>query len=293
MDIEAVLDDRAIIGESPTWSPAERALYWIDVKEPALHRYDPERQSRRSWRVTSDVGAFALLHGDAALVALRYGIHRLDLATGALKLLAPPPFDPGLFRFNEGQCDSKGRFWVGVMFDPVDGSPPTQRGALHSFTLDGGLRRENDEAELHNGMALSADGRRFFLSHSNSGLLYTFDFDPGRGLLGSRKLFARVPPETGLPDGAAVDADGGYWCALHGGSRLLRFDPCGQLDREIVLPVSQPTMCAFAGDDLDILYVTSASDGLKPEQINAQPLAGRLLRLRPGVRGIARPCEVA
>lgn len=293
MDIEAVLDDRAIIGESPTWSPSERALYWIDIKEPALHRYDPESQSHQSWQLTSDVGAFALLDGDAALVALRYGIHRLDLATGALKLLAPPPFDPRLFRFNEGQCDDKGRFWVGVMFDPIDGSPPAQRGALHSFTLDEGLRRENDEAELHNGMALSADGRRFFLSHSNSGLIYAFDFVPGMGVLGSRKLFARVPAESGLPDGAAVDAEGGYWCALHGGSRLLRYDPYGRLDREIMLPVSQPTMCTFAGDNLDILYVTSASDGLKPEQINAQPLAGRLLRLRPGVRGIARPYEAS
>ena len=289
METEVALNAHAVIGESPTWSPAERALYWIDIKEPALHRYDPQSQASRSWPVTSDLGAFALLEGNAALLALRYGIHRLDLTTGALELLAPPPFDPKLFRFNEGHCDARGRFWVGVMFDPVNGSPPRQRAALHSFTLDGGLRRENDEAELHNGMALSADGRRFFLSHSNSGSVYAFDFDPQMGLLGSRSLFAQVPAEMGLPDGAAIDAEGGYWCAVHGGGRLRRYRSDGWLDREIMLPVSQPTMCAFAGDDLDILYVTSASDGLNADQMDAEPTAGALLRLRPGVKGIERP----
>lgn len=289
MDIEVALDAHAVIGESPTWSPDEGALYWIDIKQPALHRYEPRNGACRSWPVGSDIGAFALLRGDAALLALRYGIHRLDLATGALELLAPPPFDPKLFRFNEGQCDDSGRFWVGVMFDPTEGSPPSQRAPLHSFTLSGGLRREDDEADLHNGMALSADGRRFFLSHSNTGSIYDFDFDPRRGVLGSRKLFAQVPCALGLPDGAAIDAEGGYWCAVHGGGRLRRYRPDGRLDREIMLPVSQPTMCAFGGSNLDVLYVTSASAGLDAQQMRAEPLAGALLRLRPGEIGIARP----
>lgn len=291
MDVEVVLDAHATIGESPTWSAAERALYWIDIKEPALHRYDPGPGACRTWPVSGDIGAFALFEGeDAALVALRHGVHRLDLATGALRLLAPPPFDPRLFRFNEGQCDATGRFWVGVMFDPIGASPPPEQAALHSFTLSGGLRAEPDRAQLHNGMALSADDRRFFLAHSMTGSIYAFDFDPENGSLASRKLFAQVPSALGLPDGAAIDAEGGYWCAVHGAGRLRRYTSDGRLDREIPLPVSQPTMCAFAGDDLDTLYVTSASDGLDPDRMRAEPHAGALLRLRPGVRGIARHC---
>lgn len=291
MDIEVALDAHAVIGESPTWAAAERALYWVDIKRPALHRYDPHSGQCRTWMVSSDVGAFALAEGGSAVVALREGIHRLDLTTGALQLLAPPPFDAKLFRFNEGLCDPTGRFWVGIMFDPLEGRPPPQHGCLHSFTLRDGLRREDDEAELHNGMALSENGRRFFVSHSNAGAIYVFDFDPELGRLGSRHPFAQVPPSLGLPDGAAIDAEGGYWCAVHGGGRLRRYTTNGALDREIMLPVSKPTMCAFAGDDLDTLYVTSASDGLDDAQLHAEPLAGALLRLRPGVRGIRR-CHV-
>ena len=289
MDVDIALDAHAIIGESPTWSAAEHVLYWIDIKKPALYRFDPRGGNSRSWSLTSDVGAFALIGKGAALVALRHGIHRLDLTTGELTLLAPPPFDPALFRFNEGLCDPSGRFWVGVMFDPIDGSPPPQRASLHSFTLGGGLRREPDRAELHNGMALSADARQFFLSHSYEGAIYVFAFDCDTGIRGPGELFARLPKGLGVPDGAALDAEGCYWCAIHGSGRLLRYRPDGQVEREVLLPVSQPTMCAFAGDDLETLYVTSASDGLDAARLRAEPHAGALLRLRPGVKGIARP----
>jgi sugar lactone lactonase YvrE len=101
-----------------------------------------------------------------------------------------------------------------------------------------------------------------------------------------------VPKNLGIPDGAAVDTEGSYWCALHGGGRLRRYSAAGAADRDIELPVSQPTMCAFAGEELDMLYVTSATDKLRPEQRRKEPLAGALLRLRPGEKGIVRPCTL-
>jgi sugar lactone lactonase YvrE len=291
MEIEVALAAGATIGESPTWAPAEQALYWIDVKGPALHRYDPATGRQRSWPMPGDIGAFGLVRDPpGAVVALRQGIFRLDFVSESLTPLALPPHDPALFRFNEGACDAAGRFWVGVMFDPLQDSVPTRASSLHSFTLREGLHPEADAAELHNGMAWSPDGRRFYLSHSCRREVFTYAFDPTSGRLGMRLLFAKIPETLGLPDGAAVDSQGGYWCALHGGGRLRRYTATGEVDRDIALPVSQPTMCAFAGEALDVLYVTSSADRLTPEQRRHEPLAGALLRLRPGETGIARPC---
>ncbi len=284
--IETVIDGHARIGESPTWVPDESALYWVDIKAPALHRFHPETGERRSWRLTGDVGGFAFLQDGGVLVALRHGLHRLDRESGALNLLAAPPFDPALFRFNEGACDAAGRFWIGVMFDPLEGSSPKRKGRLHSFTLDGGLREEGDEAELHNGMAWSADASTFFLSHSNARTIFAFDYDPDGGRLSNRRVFATTPQHLGIPDGAAADVEGGYWCAMHRGGVLRRFHPDGTVDRDITVPVSQPTMPAFAGTDLSTLYLTSASDGLSAEERASQPLAGALFRLDAGVRGV-------
>jgi sugar lactone lactonase YvrE len=292
MTIEIVLETRAKIGESPTWVAREEALYWIDVKAPALHRYLPASGATRIWTLTSDIGGFALMEGGYALVALREGIYRLDLDTEALHQVAPPPFDPKLFRFNEGACDPNGRFWIGVMFDPLEGSPPEQPGRLHSFTLRGGLRGEPDAAELHNGMAWNAEGTTFYLSHSNSREIIAFDYDVSGGLLSNRRVFATIPKELGIPDGAAVDSEGGYWCALHGGGKVRRFNPDGSIDHDIDMPVAQPTMCAFAGVDLATLYITSASDKMSEKERAEQPLAGALFSLSPGKRGVSRQAFV-
>jgi sugar lactone lactonase YvrE len=154
------------------------------------------------------------------------------------------------------------------------------------------LRAHPDRAQLHNGMAWSADGRKFYVSHSYDRVVFSYVYDQRTGKLGSRAPFAAIPNGLGIPDGAAVDTKGGYWCALHGAGRLRRYLATGSMDRDIELPVSQPTMAAFAGKDLDTLYVTSATDKLTPEQREREPLAGCLLRLRPGEKGIARHCYV-
>ncbi len=292
IDVEVVLDTKLTIGESPTWSPTEAALYWIDVKEPAIYRYQPATGHRQRWPVTADIGAFTLYPDfSAALVALRTGLHRLEFATGGLTLLVPPPFDPAMHRFNEGGCDPTGRFWVGVMFDPANPASPARPGALHSYTCAEGMRPEPDAAELHNGMAWSADGRHMLLSHSQERAIYRFLLHDGR--LGSRSTFAIIEKDDGIPDGAALDTDGGYWCALHGGGRLRRYHGDGTIDRDIALPVSQPTMCSFGGPALDELYVTSATDKLTAAQRRDEPHAGSLLRLRPGELGISRRCTLA
>ncbi len=290
--IETALYAHATIGESPTWVASTGELYWIDVKAPALHLYRPEDGATRSWRVTSDIGGFALTEDGAAVVALREGLFRLELDSGAVHLLVPPPFDPALFRFNEGACDANGRFWLGVMFDPLEGNPPVRPGKLHSFTLAGGLREEPDAAELHNGMAWSKDNATFFLSHSYQRRIIAFDYNLDDGVISNRRVFATVPEPLGIPDGAAIDSEGGYWCALHGGGKLRRFSADGTFDRDIDLPVSQPTMPAFAGEDLATLYVTSASDGMSAEQRRREPSAGALFRVDVGTRGIARPLLV-
>jgi sugar lactone lactonase YvrE len=238
--------------------------------------------------LTSDIGGFALTEDGGAVVALREGLYRLDLESGALRLLAAPTFDPAFFRFNEGACDASGRFWIGVMFDPLEGDPPKQSGKLHSFTFGGGLREEDDSAELHNGMAWSRDGRTFYLSHSNAGEIIAFDYDADGGRLANRRIFAHVPQGDGIPDGAAIDSEGGYWTALHGGGRLRRFRADGTVDRDIDLPVSQPTMPAFAGDDLAMVYLTSASDKMTIDDLEKEPEAGALFRLDIGFRGVPR-----
>jgi sugar lactone lactonase YvrE len=74
--------------------------------------------------------------------------------------------------------------------------------------------------------------------------------------VGPRRLFGDVSELDGHPDGATLDADGGFWCALVGGSQLARFTTDG-LDRTFALPVLNPTDVTFGGPGLDRVYVVS------------------------------------
>ncbi|PPQ33141.1 SMP-30/gluconolactonase/LRE family protein [Rhodopila globiformis] len=288
-EIELSLDAHAKIGESPTWSMTEQALYWIDVKAPALHRFNPSGGATRTWPLPSEIGCFALYDNEAAaLVALRSGLFRLDLNSDQLTRLADPPYDPATHRFNEGECDGQGRFWIGTMFEPKTDTAEPEPGPLFYYTSSTGLVPQPDLGFTPNGFAWSKDGRTMFVAHSKQHCIYQFDFDAGNGRISNRRIFAWIPEALGVPDGSAVDAEGCYWSAIHGGSRLIRFTPDGKIDREVKLPVSQPTMCAFGGPDLDMLYVTSAASGLNLLHKVTEPHAGGLFRFRPGVHGIPR-----
>ena len=70
---------------------------------------------------------------------------------------------------------------------------------------------------------------------------------------------------------------------------MTRYAPDGRVDRVVELPVQRPTCCAFGGEGLDVLYVTSASTGLSPEDLARGPEAGGLFAVEVGVRGLPEP----
>jgi sugar lactone lactonase YvrE len=142
---------------------------------------------------------------------------------------------------------------------------------------------------ITNGPAFSPDGTTLYHNDTGQRRIYSFECDPETGTLGDRHIFAEIPEELGYPDGLTVDADGGLWCALWGGWRVTRFTPDGEIDRDLKLPASQVTSCTFGGENLDTLFVTTASIGLTSEQRAAQPEAGGLFALDPGVRGLPTP----
>ncbi len=283
--VELVLDAHAQTGESPTWSPREQALYWIDIEEPALHRFDPKSGEDLSWEMLSQIGAFTLCKSGRVIGALRTGLVRLALDSASIELLASPPYNPLTHRFNEGKCDARGRFWVATMYDPLHNPLQETRATarpIHVFTEAEGLRERPATAVIGNGIAWSPANDVMLFADTPAQEIKEFDFDLQTASISGSRIFATFKDAEGRPDGAAVDNEGFYWCALYGGGRIVRMAPDGKIEREIRLPVSQPTMCAFGDRDFDALYITTAAHGLAP---GSEPHAGGIFRCRPGVTG--------
>ena len=268
------------------WSTREQALYWVNIREPAVYRYDPASGNVSTWNMPDFVGSLAVCERGDLLVALRGGLAELTPASGQLEGLVPVEPELPENRCNDGKCDRQGQFWVGTMHNVARGH---RGGSLYRFDADRNLTKMADRIEIPNGLAWSPNGRTMYFTDTFHRRIFTYDFDADSGEIGAKRIFAEFPEGAGAPDGATVDADGFLWTAVYGGGRLHRYAPDGRLARVVPLPVSQPTSCAFGGSGLGVLYVTSASQRLAPEALMREPHAGAIITINVGVRGIPEP----
>ena len=273
-----------ILGESPVWDDACACLYWVDIRSPAIRRLDPASGVVQTWAMPALVGSIGLTDDGRLLVALPRQIALFDPRTQALEPFVEPPPMPPEHRFNDGRCDRQGRFWLGTMHN-ITRAP---EGMLYCLEGAGPLREVRTGICIPNSLAFSPDGRTMYFADSLRYSLFAYDYDPALGVMGAERVLATTEP-PGFPDGSTVDAVGFLWNAEFNASRLVRYAPDGRTDRIIALPVERPTCCAFGGKDLDVLYVTTASQNMTPQELRAQPLAGALLALDVGVRGLPEP----
>lgn len=287
-EFQLIYESPMQVGECPLWHADEKSLYWIDIPGLEVHRIHSESGIHHSWPLPSEPGCIALCASGGLLVAMRSGLALLDTsdgAGGALTLLADAPYDMTKVRFNDGRCDAAGRLWVGTLYEPRD----QQLGAL--FCVERGVLRDSgNRVTVSNGVAFSTDNQTLYHADTTAHKITAYDFELKSGQIGNSRVFKQFSTDRSLdyggrPDGAAVDSEGAYWCAMYEGGRILRLSPSGELLREISLPLRCPTMMAFGGADLCTLYITSARQNRSQAELDRFPMSGCVLALRVEVPG--------
>ncbi len=286
--MDALCPIRNRVGESPVWSAAEQALYWVDIEARCVHRYDWASRTRATWTVPERIGSIALHRGGGLLAAMETGLFRLHLAdegTAGCTLLQAVDFPCEGMRFNDGRTDRAGRFWVTSMVR--DMSLADVQGALYRCDARGLSEPVVQGLITGNGLGFSPDGRTMYLSDSHPSVqrIWAFDLDAD-GVASRRREFVDMKHYAGRPDGAAVDAEGGYWICGNDGGAVHRFTPDGRLDRSLRVPAAKPSMCAFGGPALDHLFITSIAPAQPIPGYDAT-LAGAVFVALPGCTGIA------
>ncbi|MDI3353008.1 SMP-30/gluconolactonase/LRE family protein [Pseudomonas sp. UYIF39] len=291
MQAELIVDARNAVGECPVWVPEENALYWVDIPAGGLQRWSAETGHVHAWKAPQMLACIAR-HRDGGWVAgMENGFFHLHPHNdGSLdsNLLATVEHARTDMRLNDGRCDRQGRFWAGSMV--LNMGANAADGTLYRYSTGqrGPLEAQLSGFIVPNGLGFSPDGRTMYLSDSHPLVqqIWAFDYDIDSGTPSNRRLFVDMHQFPGRPDGAAVDAEGGYWICANDAGLIHRFTPDGRLDRSLAVPVKKPSMCAFGGSRLDTLFVTSIRPG---DDHDEQSLAGGVFALNPGVKGLPEP----
>jgi sugar lactone lactonase YvrE len=286
-EIEHIVSAQNKLGETPIWTPEENALYWVDWGGRPTCRLEPATGEFKTFPVEPPVTALARRASGGWIAITLHGLYEWDPATNLYGLLvgAPEPEKPEIC-YNDAAVDRQGRLLVGTvnMQDPFQPD-----GSLYRVDQDGSLHRLDTGYATANGIGLSPDGKTVYVADQRHGQIIALDYDTVSGTASNRRLFACVPENEGMPDGLTVDAEGCIWSGHWAGWKLTRYDPHGQIERQIRFPVPHVISFAFGGKDLDELFVTTAWWDLTEQQRKAQLWAGDLLRVHTGIKGLVEP----
>ncbi|RKP54092.1 SMP-30/gluconolactonase/LRE family protein [Cohnella endophytica] len=271
------------LGEGPVWLKDENIYYWVDIIEKQIRFYNPRTGDQDLIQLDRMIGAAVPADDGRFVCAMQDGFYFLDRNTKQLAKIVDPESELPDNRFNDGKCDSSGRFWAGTM--SVKGE--NAAGAFYCLEKDGTVRKIFTDISCSNGVGWSPDDQAMYYIDTGTHEVHRMDYEASSGKLGHRKAIVTIPKDQGVPDGMCVDAEGMIWVAHWGGYCITRWNPStGEQLEKIELPVSQVTSCCFGGEQLDELFITSAREGLSEEQLSKEPLAGSCFKYKPGVRGL-------
>ncbi|MCE7056820.1 SMP-30/gluconolactonase/LRE family protein [Algoriphagus sp. AGSA1] len=274
---------QCMLGESPFWHAASQRFFWVDIENGKLfeHHLPTGKTTIKSFpnRLTLVLAG----KGNELILALDRKVASFDLGTEQLKWLAEVEADLTLNRFNDGKCDAKGRLWIGTL------NRKFTQGAASLYKMDSNLKPEKmlDKLTISNGMAWTEDNHTFYFIDTPTRQIKAYRFDLDEGTLEFEKVAVEIPEEMGMPDGMCIDQDGMLWVAHYGGWGVNRWDPMtGELVEKIELPVPNVTSCAFGGENLDMLLITSAQENMSSEDLKSSPKSGDVFLVKTGARGI-------
>ena len=274
---ECIWPVAATLGEGPTWW--DGMLWFTDIRQQQIHRFDPAGETR-SWPAPSPVGFLAPCRNGHFIAGAKTGLYDFDPASGDFSLIRTvEPHIPGN-RLNDGAVDGQGRLWFGSM----DDEERAATGKLYRLD-ENGLAAMDEGYVITNGPAFSPDGATLYHTDTLKKIIYAFDVGPN-GALSDKRVFIRIEDGAGYPDGCVVDAQGCLWTGLFGGWAARCYSAQGALLQTIRFPVANVTKIAFGGEDLTTVYATTATFGIAPQALAAQPLAGGLFRFESEVPGL-------
>lgn len=265
-----------LIGESPVASEDGAMIYWVDICRPCIFSLHIASGEITKFPQNEMVTAISNT-SQGLLAASQSGVKLVDLETGqVIRTVSDPESDIPTNRYNDGKCDSKGRFWLGSLaFNLEKGA-----GSLYRIDVDGNSETMETGLTLPNGLGWSTDNRTMYLIDTADRVVYAYDFDEETGQISNRAELIKFDGTCiGSPDGMDVDASGNLWIAMWDGWCVRKYSSAGEFLSEFSVPFPRPTSCLCVNDDSQRVIVTSARIRVAGDLLQKHPLAGSVVSI--------------
>lgn len=275
-----IFDDRALdLGEGPIWHPERGQFFWFDIRSG--HLLSRDKTGPLMWEIGENASVAGWVDRDTFLIGTETRLLTLNLTTGAQTDIAPLEADNPITRSNDGRADPFGGLWIGTMGKTM----LPNAGAFYRY-YRGEIRKLYDGITVPNACCFAANGDFAHFADTTAKIVMRVALDSHGWPKGNPEPWLDLRAEGLLPDGAVLDADGNFWCALYKSGRVAAYDKNANFVRSLDFPASQTTCPAFGGPDLTTLYCTSATQKLPPEDLAANPDHGRTFALHDVARGL-------
>ncbi|MCT2535258.1 SMP-30/gluconolactonase/LRE family protein [Aquibacillus koreensis] len=282
MTVELVFNTKSQLGEGPSWDHKRNLFYWVDILGKKVFQYSPSSNERYELLLDQYCGFVVPRENGGVVLGLQNGIHFYDWEKDQLEKITDPESHLPNNRFNDGKCDPTGRLWAGTM------DLNAKDGMASLYTLDSHLHSNKKLGNLgiSNGLAWSPDHSYMYFIDTPTKQIVQYDFDKNTGSIDQPKVVVDFHDQVGSPDGMTIDSEGMLWIAHWGGHGVSRWDPnTGEQLAFVDIPAKNVTSCAFGGEDLNQLYVTTARTDTSEEELENYPHAGGVFKFETNVKG--------
>lgn len=284
--VEVVAERNNATGEGPIWDFRSNRLIWVDIDNESVFQFFPESNKSEMIGCSLPAASVAINRKGGFLIAGEKGVHLWRSSNDYTTILSKHQNE--VLCFNDMIAGPFGQIYAGTVYWGEKGMEKT--GKLYLICPDYSVKIADDNIKLSNGLGFGPGGKIFYYADSAERCIYAYDVNTRTGELSRRRVFARVPSNDGIPDGLTVDIEGFVWSAQWYGGQVTRYDPDGNVERRILMPVMQVSSVMFGGKDLADLYVTSAGkywpSNLIPSGFDTKaPMGGSLYRIRVEIPG--------
>jgi len=272
---------RCKLGEGTLWVKEHNSIYFVDIKKKKFFSLNIKNKKKKIYKVNKEIGFLAHIKGDVFILGLQGELRIQDIKTKKVIKSILIEEDIKLNRINDGKTDPEGNLWFGTM-DNLERK--IEKGSLYKLDKDLNLIKVDKNYRITNGPAF-IDQYNFYHTDSSKKIIYKIKINKNNKII-SKKIFKKLYPEEGVPDGMTLDKNKNLWVAHFHGACVSVFNKNAKLIHKINLPAKNITNCAFGGKNNKEVFITSATKGMNRADLQKFKYSGSLFSVKSNINGM-------